>query len=375
MVIARAPVRISFAGGGTDLASYYRRHGGLVVSAAIARYTHVIASRPSDGGFWLRSSDYHAWETFRPRTLPPVQEPLALPKAAIEAFAPFGLRESGVDLFLASEIPPGSGLGSSSAMAVALAHALAGYLGLPMDAVTAADMACRLEIERLGMPIGKQDQYASAFGGLNTIEFSAAGVRVTPLDLPADTVAALSSRLLLFSTGRTRNSAGILRQQSADSATKREVISSLHSIKELAYDMRDALAAEELDRFGELLHQAWAHKKKLSGKVSTSEIDAWYAAAREAGALGGKITGAGGGGFLLLYCPRRRQRGLRAALRERGLIEMPFDLDFDGAGLVSADAPPEEASDGLVRDPAARFEADMREHPLSWVQHEGGVTR
>ena len=372
MVIARAPVRISFAGGGTDLASYYLRHGGLVVSAAIARYTHVIASRPSDGGFWLRSSDYHAWETFRPRTLPPVQEPLALPKAAIEAFAPLGLRETGVDLFLASEIPPGSGLGSSSAMAVALTHALSGYLGLPMDAAAAADLACRLEIERLGMPIGKQDQYASAFGGLNTIEFSSAGVRVTSLDLPADTVAALSSRLLLFSTRRTRNSAGILRQQSADSATKREVISSLHSIKELAYDMRDALAAEELDRFGELLHQAWVHKKHLSGKVSTTEIDAWYTAAREAGALGGKITGAGGGGFLLLYCPRRRQKAVRTALRARGLIEMPFDLDFAGAGLVGP-ASAEEESEGLrERDAAEPF--GLREQPPLWL-HEGGVIR
>ncbi|HEU5439035.1 MAG TPA: hypothetical protein VFU88_07075 [Ktedonobacterales bacterium] len=370
MVIARAPVRISFAGGGTDLASYYLRHGGLVVSAAIARYSYVIAERPADGGIWLRSADYHAWETFPRGVLPPVEEPLRLPKAAVEAFAPHGLREVGVDLFLSSEIPPGSGLGSSSAMAVALVHALAGYLCLPLTAAAAADTACGLEIERLGMPIGRQDQYASAFGGLNSIEFTADGVTVTPLDLPADTVAALSSRLLLFSTGRTRDSAGILRQQSADSASKRDVIASLHRIKDLAIEMRDALAAEQLDRFGELLHTAWLTKKRLSGRVSTSEIDRWYATAREAGALGGKITGAGGGGFLLLYCPRRRQKALRAAMRERGLVELPFDFDFAGAGLVMAGrATDEPALELPLRSRAATL--SMEDRPFSWAPKGG----
>ncbi|MGZ3582939.1 MAG: GHMP family kinase ATP-binding protein [Ktedonobacterales bacterium] len=338
MVIARAPVRISFGGGGTDLAAYYTRFGGLVVSAAITRYSYVVATTPIDGGIRLSSADYHIWEMYRRGQLPAVREPLALPKAALERFATRGLREAGVELFLASEIPPGTGLGSSSAMAVALARALAAQTGATLEPHEAAEIACWIEIERLGMPIGKQDQYASACGGLNTIEFSEEGVRVTPLHLPADTVAALASRLLLFATGHSRESSGILRQQRAETETNPRVIESLHQIKEFASCMRDALVAEDLDGFGELLHRAWQRKTQLSGGVSTAQIDEWYDAARTAGALGGKITGAGGGGFLLLYCPPRRQQALRRAMSNFGLREMSFDCDFQGACLVNDEA-------------------------------------
>lgn len=342
MVIVRAPVRISFGGGGTDLEAYYAQFGGLVLSAAITHYCYVAADTPADGGIRIASADYQVWERFRPGIIPPVVEPLALPKAAFEAFAGRGIREQGVDLFLASEVPPGSGLGSSSAMAVALCTALAAYTGMRTNAETIADLACRLEIERLGMPIGKQDQYASAYGGLNMIEFTHAGVRIAPLRLPPDTVAALSSRLLLFSTGQTRDSAGILRQQRADSTSNAAVIESLHTIKALALEMRAALVAEDFDGFGHLLHQAWERKRRLSNKVSSEAIDGWYTAARAAGALGGKITGAGGGGFLLLYCPPVALREVREALAGMGLQEMSFDFDFTGATVLThaADAPP-----------------------------------
>lgn len=335
MVLVRAPVRMSFGGGGTDLAAYYARFGGLVVSTAITRYSYVMAGAPVDGSIRISSADYHIWEVCRPRQLPPVGEPLALPKAALDAFVDRGIRETGVDLFLASEVPPGSGLGSSSAMAVALSQALAVYTGGPMAAARVAETACHLEIERLGMPIGKQDQYASAYGGLNTIEFTAAGVRVTPLDLPADTIAALSARLMLFSTGQTRDSARILSQQRRDTASNPLVIESLHEIKRLALRMREALVAEQLDDFGRLLDAAWQHKKRLSGKVSSSVIDGWYKTAREAGALGGKITGAGGGGFFLLYSPKRRVRSVRAAMAAAGLRELPFELDFSGVTTLA----------------------------------------
>lgn len=353
MVIARAPVRISFGGGGTDLAAYYTRFGGFVVSAAITRYSYVVASTPIDGGIRLSSADYHIWETYRHDQLPQVREPLALPKAAIERFAAQGVRESGVDLFLASEVPPGTGLGSSSAMAVALAQALAAQTGSALTPEEAAELASWIEIDRLGMPIGKQDQYASAFGGLNTIEFGPEGVRVTPLHLPADTVAALGSRLLLFATGRSRKSAGILRQQRAATETDPHVIESLHQIKGFALRMRDALIAEDLDGFGELLHLAWLRKKQLSGGVSNAQIDTWYDAARKAGALGGKITGAGGGGFLLLYCAPRRQQALRKVMGELGLRELTFDFDFQGARLLNGDA----RADVALFD--ARREQDM----------------
>ena len=335
MVIVRAPVRISFGGGGTDLAAYYTRFGGLVVSAAITRYCYVVASESPDGGIRISSADYRTWETYRRGEIPPVAQPLALPKAAIACFAGRALGESGIDLFLASEVPPGTGLGSSSAMAVGLVRALAAHLRLPLDAAAVAELACYVEIEQLGMPIGKQDQYASAFGGLNAMEFTTGGVNVMPLDVPADVVRALSSRLLLFATGQTRDSAAILRQQRTDTGTNPAVIASLHRIKALAAEMREALEAEDLDRFGILLDRGWREKKSLSRKVSSPAIDGWYEGARAAGALGGKITGAGGGGFLLLYCPPKRQGAVRTAMARAGLQEMPCDVDRTGAQVLA----------------------------------------
>ncbi|MCZ7572119.1 MAG: GHMP kinase [Ardenticatenaceae bacterium] len=336
MLIARAPVRISFGGGGTDLAAYYTRFGGFVVSAAITRYCYVVARTPADRRLRIYSADYQITETFRCGEPPVVEEPLILPKAAIERFLDRGLRETGINLFLAAEVPPGTGLGSSSAMAISLIRALAASVGMGLTATEAAGLACWLEIERLGMPIGKQDQYASAFGGLNTIEFTADGVSVRPLRAPADVVAALSARLLLFSTGKSRDSAGILRQQRADTGSKPAVIESLHRIKALAEEMCEALMAADLDGFGGLLDRAWWHKKQLSGKISSATIDQWYEAAREAGALGGKIAGAGGGGFLLLYCPPRRQKAVRAAMAQFGLRELAFGFDFAGAQVLAA---------------------------------------
>lgn len=334
MPIVRAPVRISFGGGGTDLAAYYRRHGGLVVSAAITRYAYVVARRPADDGIHLGSADYGIWEHLPTGTIPPLAEPLPLPKAAVAWFAEAGLLADGVDLFLSSDIPPGTGLGSSSAIAVALTRALGTYTRQTLTPAAVAEIACALEIDRLGMPIGKQDQYASAFGGLNAIEFTAGEVRVQPLGLPPDVVAALEARLLLFSTGCTRNSAGLLRQQRADTETKPEVVAALHRLKALAEAMADALTAHDLDRFGRLLHEGWQEKKRVSGKVSTPEIDRWYAAAQDAGALGGKVTGAGGGGFLLFYCAPRRQPALRTAMAAHGLREMTFGFDANGARLI-----------------------------------------
>jgi D-glycero-alpha-D-manno-heptose-7-phosphate kinase len=227
-------------------------------------------------------------------------------------------------------------------MAVALLLALATRIGLTPDAAELAEFAAWLEIERLEMPIGKQDQYASAFGGLNTIEFAAGaiggqgGVRVRPLGLRPDVLAALNERLLLFSTGQSRHSAQILRQQRADTGADPAVVASLHRIKALAGEMCEALLREDLDHFGRLLDLGWQQKRRLSGKVSSAAIDDWYTAARQAGALGGKITGAGGGGFLLLYCPPPCQSKVRATLAGLGLRELPFDLDHTGARVLAA---------------------------------------
>ena len=334
-VIARAPVRVSFGGGGTDLAAYYERFGGFVVSAAIARYCYVVAGRSPDGGIGINSADYRTWERFPPGEAPSVVEPLSLPKAAVAWFAGQGLLSgTGVELFTASEVPPGSGLGSSSAMAVALVRALAAQTGLPMDATVAAELACWLEITRLDRPIGKQDQYASALGGINAIEFRAGGVGVTPLSLAPGVAAALADRLLLFSTGQTRDSAAILRGQRSATATDPAVAERLHRLKEMAWEMRDALVAGELDGFGALLDRGWHLKRGLGRRVSSDAIDRWYGAAREAGALGGKVAGAGGGGFLLLYCPPAAQPAVRDAMARHGLRELVFDIDWEGARVL-----------------------------------------
>jgi D-glycero-alpha-D-manno-heptose-7-phosphate kinase len=331
MVIARAPVRISFGGGGTDLAAYYEQFGGFVVSAAITRYCYVIARPTTDGSVRINSSDYRIWEQFAPGTIPTVDEPLSLAKAAIEWAMQRNLLPQGADVFLSAEVPPGTGLGSSSAMSVALLHGLTAMGGQSLRPVEAAEAACALEIERLNRPIGKQDQYASALGGVNTIEFNAEGVTATSLGVSAKALVALSERLMLFATGQSRDSAVILGEQRDHTTTKPEVIEALHRIKALAYDMSEALVAEELDLFGRLLDRAWQEKRSLSGKVSSEAIDSWYDTARLAGALGGKIAGAGGGGFLLLYCPPERQAAVRAALAATQLRELAFDLDPYGA--------------------------------------------
>ena len=368
MMIARAPVRISFGGGGTDLAAYYARHGGFVVSAAITRYSYVAVSQPETPRIQLTSADYRRRITYPLAALDVAQasgsirQPLALPKAALAEWAEFvanadqrALLQRGADLYLTSEVQPGTGLGSSSAMACALTVALAGYSGMALTAAEVAEAACRIEIERLRAPIGRQDQYASAFGGLNAITFTADGVRVTPLHLPGRTLRQLEQRLLLFASGQTRSANVILRRQRRATQTRQDVVESLHRLKELAHAMRDALAAGKLDAFGELLDRAWRQKRSLSEGISSDAIDHWYAAAIEAGALGGKITGAGGGGHLLLYVPPERQMAVRLALAGYGLRETPFSFDYSGARVMTSEA----QQDSVRGATTARESADL----------------
>ena len=334
-IVARAPLRISFGGGGTDLAAYYERHGGLVVSAAIGRYSTVTVTDSADGSTRITSADYRLTERFRPGEVPVVAEPLILPKAVLEWFVLRGhLPAGGLALHLSSEVPPGTGLGSSSAMTVALIRALAARAGLALDTAAVAELACWIEIERLATPIGKQDQYASAFGGLNRIAFRPEGVTVRPLDLDPAMRAALDARLLLFSTGRDRNSASVLGRQRAKTATDQGTIARLGRLKLLAGEMHEALLAHDLDAFGRLLDVAWREKRGLTRGVSSAAIDRWYDAALAAGALGGKITGAGGGGFLLLYAPPGATATVRAAMTRHGLRELPFTFDLHGARVA-----------------------------------------
>jgi D-glycero-alpha-D-manno-heptose-7-phosphate kinase len=338
MLIARAPVRISLAGGGTDLPVYYEEHGGLVVSTSIDKYFYVVVTLNDTNFVQITSSDYRAY--FRQRRGMPLEwdGDLSLPRAFLHEF---GI-DAGLSLFLASEIPPGTGLGSSSAVSVALAKTFSTICGQPMTKGELAELASFVEINKLGMPIGRQDQYAAAFGGLNVIRFGREGVQVEPLVLPPSTLGDLERRLLLFFTGSSRNSGSILKHQQAatrqhDAAT----IQSLHRIKALAETTIELLRAGELDRYGALLHESWETKKRLTDGISNAEIDCWYDLARAHGALGGKVTGAGGGGFLLLYCDELAQDAVTSALEQRGLVRMDFRFDDGGATVLMDSLPPD----------------------------------
>jgi D-glycero-alpha-D-manno-heptose-7-phosphate kinase len=344
-VIARAPVRISFAGGGTDLPEYADRHGGLVVSAAVARCSTVIANPSFDGKIGVNSADYRCWLRWPAGVPAGNSEPLSLPRAVLGWFSERGMLPDGIDLFLAAEVPPGSGLGSSSAMAVALVKAISGFSGQPLDHAECARLACHIEIERLGRPIGRQDQHASAFGGINAIAFSPDRDEVTPLNLPPGFSSVLRDSLILLSTGHTRDSATILDGQRAATGNG-SAVERLHRIKALAVEMKQAMEAGDLAAVGALLDEGWRIKRGLATGISSSRIDLLYAAARDAGALGGKIAGAGGGGFLLLCAPPERHPQILDALAPYDLAPLGFDFDWTG---VRASALHERAGDPLAR--------------------------
>jgi D-glycero-alpha-D-manno-heptose-7-phosphate kinase len=331
MLIARAPLRISLAGGGTDLQAYYARHGGAVVSATIDKHVYVILSADAGRHIQVSSSDYRSFFRNGVDELARIDGDLRLPKAVLRRF---GVR-SGLSILLASQVPPGTGLGSSSAVAVALTKALSELCGRRLSPQEVAEAACAVEIGELGMPIGKQDQYAASFGGLRFYEFTSDGVRTERLDVPPGTLAALEERLMLFFTPSRHDSGQILaeqRQRCLDGADS--VVDSLHEIKEIALRVRADLLAGDVSRFGACLHQSWMAKRRLARGISHLRIDAWYDLAREAGASGGKIAGAGGGGFLLLCCEPERQESVTAALEGRGLVRMSFRLESGGAMVI-----------------------------------------
>ena len=331
MLIARAPVRISFAGGGTDLEAYYGKHGGFVVSAAINRYFYAFLSANPDGSMQVTSSDYRTFHRHSTGDEPLWDSTLSLPRAILDHF---DIR-SGVSLFLASEVPPGTGLGSSSAVAVAIVKALSVACGNMRSPAEVAELACYIEIEKLGNPIGKQDQYAAAFGGLNAITFGKEGVSVEPLRIRPETRHTLETNVLLFFVGATHVSSHILSEQRTASAREDpDVISALHAIKQVALEVRDCFEQDDLERFGALLDLNWQNKKRLAPGITTPLIDRCYKLALANGALGGKITGAGGGGFLMLYCDEEHQERVTNALAAQGLRRMGFRFDTGGARIL-----------------------------------------
>ena len=336
MLIVRSPVRISFGGGGTDLPAYYEKYGGAVLSAAINKYFYTVLQKRSDGKIQVISSDLRAVETWQDIARMSVKgTDLEIPLSVLKDLG----CDVSVNLFLASEIPPGTGLGSSASVCVNVLKTLAAYLHIPLSKYDLAERAFYIARTVLEQPVGKQDEYAAAFGGLNYITFRRDGsALVEPVELDMALLRELQANLLLFFTGASHNSWTILKEQEQSTRRERSVaVESLHEIRGLPDRMRTALLQGDLLAFGTLLHEGWEAKKRVSSRISTSLIDQLYEVARENGALGGKITGAGGGGFLMLFCEELHQPAVRQALVHLGAREMEFEFDFQGTHVLVND--------------------------------------
>jgi D-glycero-alpha-D-manno-heptose-7-phosphate kinase len=316
VIITQTPLRISFLGGGTDFPAFYAGEPGGVVSSTIDKYIFVILKYRFDD---LIRVGYTRTEM--------VDDVVEVEHDLVrEALRITGI-EGGVEVATMADIPSrGSGLGSSSSVSVALLHAMWAYRGVLPTREQLARGACEIEIERLGRPIGKQDQYAAAYGGLRYIAFEGDEVRPERLDVEPDLPRRLGERLMLFFTGIARQSSDVLAEQEANIEARR---ADLRTLARLACHGREALMRRDLDGFGALMHEGWQLKRGLASRVTNDRIDAMYGLARAAGAIGGKISGAGGGGFLLLYTPPERQEAVRAALH--GLSELEFGLEPEGS--------------------------------------------
>jgi D-glycero-alpha-D-manno-heptose-7-phosphate kinase len=322
MIITRTPFRVSFAGGGTDLASFYTRSPGCVVSTTINKYMY-IAVHPffSKGESLIKYS-----KTERVSNPNDIKHPIVRE-------AMLALDVHGIDLNSIADIPAGTGLGSSSAFTVGVLHALYSYKGRFVSKELLAREACEIEIGKLQECIGKQDQYASAYGGLNFISFYPDGeVNVEPIIMPSSMWQTLEKRLVLYYLGGHRSAGDILLQQDQDTVQKVDVFEKLKKIAELGVALRNSLQSGDLDSFGSILHEGWMLKKELSSRVSSDDIDVAYKKAMQNGAEGGKLLGAGGGGFVLFYCREENQDRLANALGE--LRKIPFSFDMFGSKVI-----------------------------------------
>ncbi len=320
MIITQTPLRISLSGGGTDLANYYNQHEGFVVSTAIDKYIYVIVKERFDDLIYV---DYSSKEIVT--NISEIKHDLVREAAKLTGI------KNGFEVMMFADIPSeGSGLGSSSSLTVGLLHAFYQYLGKLVTAEQLALEACKIEIEILNRPIGKQDQYIASYGGLRTFRFCKNGsVEVKPINIESDPKRKLGSNLLLFFTDTTRKAASILEEQNKNIISKLEFH---HKIKELAFDTVEGLNSLDINRVGENLKINWEMKKQLASNVTNPEIDKMYDLAMAGGALGAKISGAGGGGFLLVYCERDKQDSLRRSLRK--YRELPFLLEKYGSKII-----------------------------------------
>jgi len=324
MIITRSPLRISLGGGGTDLPSYYREYGGFLVAAALNKYVYVTVLRPFTAGILLKYSQLEQVEKVSEVKHRIIREALAMQN----------LKTPQVEITTVADIPAGTGLGSSGSFTTALLKGLYAHrrrLLLPQEL---AEMACHIEIDRLGEPIGKQDQYIAAYGGLTCFTFNADdSVEAVPLNTPIDSLFELEDRLMLFFTGFTRNASDLLKDQKERSQKKdAAMLDNLHYVKDLGLRSRQALEQGDVFKFGHLMHEHWNFKKKRTGGMSNPRIDQCYETALKNGAVGGKLVGAGGGGFLLFLAEDKTR--LRKAMRGEGVEELRFSFDFEGAKVV-----------------------------------------
>lgn len=325
MIIVRSPLRISLGGGGTDLPSYYQDHSGFLIAGAIDKYVYITLHQTFVQELIIKYSKLE-----RVTSIDDVEHPIIR-----EALRHVNITAPYLEITSMADIPAGTGLGSSGSFTTALLkafHTLKKNLIHPREL---AEEACHIELNLLKEPIGKQDQYIAAYGGLTCFRFLPNGeVEAQPLKVDQDTLYSLEDNLLLFFTGYSRSASAILIEQDKKSKDKdEEMIANLHFIKELGFQSKDALEKGDLNEFAELMNVHWDHKKKRSGNMSNDKINEWYELARRNGAVGGKMIGAGGGGFLMFYADDKVK--LRHAMRDAGLHEVRFRFDFSGTQVVA----------------------------------------
>ena len=316
MIISKTPLRMSFVGGGSDLPVFYRKYSGAVVSTAINKFVYITINKKFDNHIRIAYSRVEEPASVEKIKHPLVREALRMLKI-----------EGGIEIMSIADIPaPGTGLGSSSSYTVGLLHALHAYNGQFASADRLAREACEIEIGRCGEPIGKQDQYAAAFGGLNFIEFHPDDtVSVEPVICRPETLQQLQAKTIVFYTGITRSASALLKTQRDAVSTQKAKQKVLQRMVGLARQLRDELQRNNDDAFGEIIHENWMLKKSLTSSVSTVQIDDWYARARKAGAVGGKLLGAGSGGFMMFYAPIERHEAIGNQLKELRQIEFRFE--------------------------------------------------
>jgi D-glycero-alpha-D-manno-heptose-7-phosphate kinase len=324
VIMTRSPLRISLGGGGTDLPSYYQEHGGFLVAAAIDKYVSILIHKRFVPQLLLKYSQMEEVGRIEDIKHPLIREALRL----------LEWDDLGVEISSMADIPAGTGLGSSGSFTTALLKALHVYKKDMIHPRDLAEQACHIEMDILKEPIGKQDQYVAALGGLTCMRFLPNGqVEAWPLKVSQSTIYDMEDHLLLFFTGYTRSAGEILKEQDVKSKENdQDMIANLHFIKQIGRDIKDALEADHLKRFGELMNIHWEHKKKRSSSMSNVRINHWYDLAMQNGAVGGKLIGAGGGGFLMFLCEERAR--VRQVMNEEGLQEVRFRFDFEGTRAI-----------------------------------------